>query len=403
MPTEGLGSDPVRLAFDRAAAVADVGRFDEALSVVEVALASFPDSTTLMYLRAFSLRNLGRLPEAIQAAEDTIRADPDYAYGHLELSRALMAMQTAPDVCLHAARRAWECDETVQTWENLIRCTIPVNLSLAQRLLRDMHVLYPDSPRVPVLAAIISRNRPTAGVTLAASFAAFPFLLRLPLMVFLWPLVLALFALGGVERWWRTRVAIRHLDAAIAAQPDHAGMLTYRAELAASTFQYEKAVDGSLAAAASAPGEADTGRIVRYANLRLLATAVVGVAFCAGTISAMASGVEAEHLGVAVAVAMTVIIVVGVLAVGTALARITLGRLPPLLRRRTHASFGPTAVAALLVAAVLIGVAAGNAAEDVPSEVSIYADWTGGILAFVALALTAFAASIGIRARANRG
>ncbi|MEV0902463.1 hypothetical protein [Actinoplanes sp. NPDC049802] len=80
------------VAYQRAGALLDVGRDDQAAATLRAALAETPDDAALLTLLAFTQRRRRDLPGALAAAEAALAADPGRSESHVEHAEVLLAL-----------------------------------------------------------------------------------------------------------------------------------------------------------------------------------------------------------------------------------------------------------------------------------------------------------------------
>lgn len=75
---------------DKAAALADLGRYDEALTTVNAGLVQFKNSTGMWNNKGYILFKMGRYNEAVDAYTQAVTLDPTYEKGWINKGDALV-------------------------------------------------------------------------------------------------------------------------------------------------------------------------------------------------------------------------------------------------------------------------------------------------------------------------
>ncbi len=75
---------------DKAAALADLGRYDEALTTVNTGLVQFKNSTGMWNNKGYILFRMGRYNEAVDAYTQAVTIDPTYEKGWINKGDALV-------------------------------------------------------------------------------------------------------------------------------------------------------------------------------------------------------------------------------------------------------------------------------------------------------------------------
>jgi cytochrome c-type biogenesis protein CcmH/NrfG len=83
--------------FDRAVALCDLGRLDDAEEALRQGLRDEPDDPFAHALLSLVLADLDRGEEALDSAETAIALDPDLAFAHRARAQALLQLERLPD------------------------------------------------------------------------------------------------------------------------------------------------------------------------------------------------------------------------------------------------------------------------------------------------------------------
>lgn len=297
---------PPRLVVDRAAALEDAGRTEEALAEVERGLASHPEEAVLHALRADLLTYLDRSEEAVRAARLAVTSDPEMGYAYAALARALLDHGKDKDGAVAAARTAVDLDPTDQARYTLVRALLTKrrNLARAEQVAEALRSESPHSTLGPLALALVAMRR--AGVLTRRTWS--------------WWTIAALvaFTRGGaglaMSIWWVTaairrpphlRAADRHIHEALALKPESAHLRTMASEVLALRFRYGRAVDYQVNAAALEANLVDADELVGSISRRLTLALVIGFfgwILAASVLDSLASDTVTGMVAAAVAV-----------------------------------------------------------------------------------------------------
>lgn len=96
---------------DKAAALTDLGRYDEALGTINAGLVQFKNSTGMWNNKGYVLYKMGRYSEAVEAYDHAVTIDPGYVKGWINKGIALNASGRYPEAA-DAYRKALALDST---------------------------------------------------------------------------------------------------------------------------------------------------------------------------------------------------------------------------------------------------------------------------------------------------
>jgi tetratricopeptide (TPR) repeat protein len=94
---------------DRSGVLADLGRYDEAVTAADEGLRQYPNSSGLWNNKGYAYYKAGRYNEAVDAYTNALRIDPAYLKGWINKGNALMKAGRAGEAA-DAYRKALELD-----------------------------------------------------------------------------------------------------------------------------------------------------------------------------------------------------------------------------------------------------------------------------------------------------
>lgn len=100
---------------ERAQALIDARRYEDALSLLARAIASDPDNFELHCLKSRSLMELGRMPEALQASDAAARLAPEESWPFTLRSSILIKLDRGREALVAARQAARLCPQSSQT------------------------------------------------------------------------------------------------------------------------------------------------------------------------------------------------------------------------------------------------------------------------------------------------
>lgn len=155
--------DPAAAAVQHASMLADVGRYGDALEVIDEALGSFPDDPRLLGVEGWLLLKLGRAAEARDVLVAVVASQPGQAWGMHLLSIAEAMLDNVP-AARTAADRALELEPDTARYHlqvAYLAARAPVSKgdrALAHERIASALELEPDAPATLLSAAEISRE-----------------------------------------------------------------------------------------------------------------------------------------------------------------------------------------------------------------------------------------------------
>lgn len=161
-PSGDAAANPSQLAFQRASLLSDVGRFDEALAVIDEALGHDPDDPTLLSTEGWLLLKLGRPADARSVLAALVASQPDSPWNLYLLSAAEAGLGNEK-AARAAADRALELDPNTARYHLQVAYIASAGtVSAADRVTAQERVqsaltLSPESPKVMLGAGEIYR------------------------------------------------------------------------------------------------------------------------------------------------------------------------------------------------------------------------------------------------------
>ena len=324
----------------RAAAMIEVGRFDEAARLLSRIVASEPDGARAWSLMSRAHLGAGRWAEALAAAHRAIAINPADHWPFRLASTALVSLGRGPEA-VAAARQA--CALAPEVWRSHV-CLAQAATAAGQPL---------QSAEAAATALSLAPHEPDVQFTAGK----------------------AALAAGDLPR------AGAHQRAALAIDPNHSGAINELGRISLRGQDIGGAAGYFMRAAGAAPGVAIFGRNTEIA----LATVLTNVTVLASVMIAAAI-VLPFVTGVSPLAGVLVVVVLGALTCGYAARQLT--RLPPagrrhlarMLRRRhwlgtiaaiAAAIDGPAAAAALVLRLVLPGQHGAQASATWPALIAI--------------------------------
>ena len=155
-------ANPSQVAFHRASLMSDIGRFDEALAVIDEALGHDPDDPTLLSTEGWLLIKLGRAADAQSVLSALVASQPDSAW-NLYLLAAAEAGLGNEKAARAAADRALELDPNTPRYHlQVAHIAVVGKVSASDRATAKERVesaltLSPESPGVLLAAGEIYR------------------------------------------------------------------------------------------------------------------------------------------------------------------------------------------------------------------------------------------------------
>jgi tetratricopeptide (TPR) repeat protein len=144
-----LAPDNVAIGIEYGKALADDGKDQEAVAVLQPLVEAHPESTVAAYQLALALQRTGSIPAAIPLFEKAVAADPTNAEAQANLGMALTQAQRAKEGVPHLQEAVKLAPKMVTAHQDLAAAYIQLNqLDDAVTQLRMAIQLAPDSPQL---------------------------------------------------------------------------------------------------------------------------------------------------------------------------------------------------------------------------------------------------------------